>query len=325
WNHPSAQAQYGIAMLESHRLTGDVRYLQIALRQAVRLAGRARPYGGALFHPYDFPVAPHHTAVRTAPWYSAIAQGQVLDFFSRLAAVTGSASHGTTAAGTFASFLVPQVAGRPWVAWVQGGHLWLDEYPRCDIALGDRTYNGHSFASFGIYQYFLRTGDERARQLVQGAFSTTRAVAPQIRNAGWRSAYCLADRADANRYHPTHTLQNLLIATITGDASFAAVADLFDADFPDPVVTGTVLIQPGTYRAYVFDADGGVPASRLLVAPKLTSAPCSARTKIVNRTGIWYLISAGTAAGYYLPERRGSCTCAGPTCPCPTCPTARGD
>ena len=202
WNHPTAQAQYGIAMLESYRLSADPRLLAIALAQAGRLIGRARAYGGGLFHPYDFPHAPHGTSVRTPPWYSAIAQGQVLDFFTRLYRVTGSAGHKAEADGTFRSFLVPQVAGKPWVAWVQGGLLWLDEYPRTDIALGDRTYNGHMFASFGLYQYYLLTKDERARQLTQGAFATARSVAPQARNPGWRSVYCLQDRVDAGTTTP---------------------------------------------------------------------------------------------------------------------------
>ncbi len=324
WNHPAAQAQYGMALLESYRLTKDRRFLDLALRQALRLIGRAHAYGGGLFHPYDFLYSPHSTANRVPPWYSGIAQGQVLDFFTRLHAVTGDGGHQAEADGTFRSFLVPQAAGKPWVTWVQGGHVWLDEYPRTDIALGDRTYNGHNFASFGLYQYYQATKDERARQLVQGAFATSRAVAPQVRNPGWRSAYCLLDRHDSRAYHTTHALQHLLISTITGDSTFAAAADLFHADFPDPRAAGTVILEKGTHPAYIFDSLGRVPASRLLPVATVTSAPCGTRTKIANRTGLWYQITAGTLTGYWVQESPGWTFLRGKFIPMPYLPYRTG-
>ncbi len=305
WNHPTAQAQYGIAMLESHRLTGDTRYLTIAEKQATRLVGRAHAYGGGLFHPYDFPDSPHGTPVRQPPWFSGIGQGQVLDFFTRLHERTGDAGYRAEADGTFRAFLVPQVARRPWVTWVHDGLLWLDEYPRTDIALGDRTYNGHMFAGFGLYQYYLLTHDERARQLVQGAFSTAREVAPQVRIPGWRSVYCLQDRADSGKYHPTHSLQHLLISAITGEWSYAAIADTFAADFPAPTVAGTVVLAAGTHVGYRVDALGNVTASRTIVATSATSAPCTERTRLRGHPGVWYLISAGSLSGYYVQELPG--------------------
>lgn len=305
WNHPAAQAQYGIAMLESHRLTGDSRYLAIAVKQATRLIGRAHAYGGGLFHPYDFPNAPHNTTVRIPPWYSAIGQGQVLDFFTRLAERTGNLGYRSEADGTFKAFLVPQVARKPWVTWVHDGQLWLDEYPRTDVALGDRTYNGHMFAAFGLYQYFLLSHDERARQLVQGAFSTARAVAAQVRNPGWRSVYCLQDRADSGKYHPTHSLQHLLISAITGEWSFATVADTFSADFPNPSVSGTVVFAAGTHTGFTIDATGRVTGSRTITLSSASSAPCSARTRLWGHSGMWYLITAGSLAGRYVQELRG--------------------
>jgi D-glucuronyl C5-epimerase C-terminus len=302
WNHPTAQAQYGMSMLESHRLTGDARYLAVAVKQATRLIGRAHAYGGGLFHPYDFPDSPHGTTVRTPPWYSGIAQGQVLDFFTRLAGRTGNLGYRTEADGTFRAFLVPQVARKPWVAWVHGGQLWLDEYPRTDIALGDRTYNGHMFSAFGLYQYYLLTHDERARQLAQGAFSTARAVGNEVRNPGWRSVYCLQDRVDAGNYHMTHSLQHRLISAITGEWSFAAVGDTLADDFPNPYVSGTVRFAAGTHVGYTIDAAGGVTGSRTITLTSSSTAPCSARTRLKGHVGLWYLITAGSFAGRHVQE-----------------------
>ena len=208
WNHPAAQAQYGIAMLESHRLTGDSRYLAIAVEQATRLIGRAHAYGGGLFHPYDFPDAPHDTTVRTPPWYSAIGQGQVLDFFTRLArSARADLGYRSEADGTFKAFLVPQVARKPWVTWVHAGQLWLDEYPRTDVALGDRTYNGHMFAAFGLYQYFLLS-QRRARPPARAGRVQHGSRGGRRRRAtpgGAASTACRTGRTPAGTTRPTRS------------------------------------------------------------------------------------------------------------------------
>ena len=251
WNHPAAQAQYGIAMLESHRLDWRLPVPGCRGRAGDPADRRAHAYGGGLFHPYDFPDAPHNTTVRTPPWYSAIGQGQVLDFFTRLcSSARATSAYRSEADGTFKAFLVPQAARKPWVTWVarRSAVGWTSTRARTSRSVTARTTVTCSRRS-GCTQYFLLSQDERARQLVQGAFSTARVVAAQARNPGWRSVYCLQDRADSGRYHPTHSLQHLLIYAITGEWSFAAVADTFSADFPNPSVSGTVAFAAGTHNA----------------------------------------------------------------------------
>lgn len=302
WNHPTAQAQYGMALLESHRLTGDARYLDLALRQAGRIIKRARAYRGGLFHPFDFPYR-HVGTWRVPPWYSGLAQGQVLDFMTRLYRVTGNAGHLAEARGTFASLLVPAEAGKPWGVWMAGDQIWFDEYPSSTSATGDRTYNGHNSIGYGLYQYWLLTKDERARQLAQGAFTTTRRAYPALRVPGWRSYYCLTDRADSQLYHHLHVRQLLKISTITGDPYFAAIADVFHQDFPDARTSGSVVFAPGVHAGYQFDVAGGVTGSRLIHPLRQTSAPSGARTRIRTHEGLWYQITAGSFAGYSVLER----------------------
>jgi hypothetical protein len=231
-----------------------------------------------------------------------MAQGQVLDFLTRLHVRTGSPGYLAAASSTFQSFVVPPVAGQPWVAWVTGGLLWLDEYPSSRTPTGDRTYNGHIFAAFGLYQYWLVTQDERAKQLAQGAFTTARTVYAAVRTPGWRNVYCLHDRCDSLRYHSTHVAQHLLLSTITGDPFFGAIADVFHADFPKPDLVGTVVMATGRHAGYSFDAAGGVTAARIITATSATSAPTDSRTKVKGRAGIWYRIAAGSLSGYSVQE-----------------------
>ena len=58
--------------------------------------------------------------------------------------------------------------------------------------------------------------------------------------------------------------------------------------------------------AWVFNSTGGVTAGRSINVTTTTSAPCGARTKIRGHAGLWYLITAGSLAGYSVQEVPGS-------------------
>lgn len=113
YDHPVAQAQYGINLLESFRLTGDTTYLRRAEKQAQRLVDRRVERSGGWFYPYPFRYQLHRQyEIYEPPWYSMMAQGQALSLFCRLHRVTGATAWRTAADRTFASFLVPAVACR---------------------------------------------------------------------------------------------------------------------------------------------------------------------------------------------------------------------
>ncbi|MEU5725648.1 D-glucuronyl C5-epimerase family protein [Micromonospora sp. NPDC047738] len=305
YDHPVDQAQYGLALVESYRITGNVAYLNRAKKQAQRLIDRRVGYGGGWFYPYPFRFQLHGSQeIYDPPWYSMMAQGQALSLFCRLYRTTGGARWRNAANATFASFLVPPVAGRPWGVYVVGGRLWFEEYANPKRISGDLTYNGHNFAAFGLWDYWAMTGDERARVLLQGALTTMRDVYADIRTRHWRSKYCLRHRSDANTYHTIHMTQHIQCYAITGDPVFAQIAELYYADFPPHGVTGTVALQPGRHTGYRFDSAGNVTATRTISLSRRSNAPSAARLKVRRQDGIWYQISAGTLAGYHLKELR---------------------
>ncbi|OKI60685.1 D-glucuronyl C5-epimerase family protein [Micromonospora sp. CB01531] len=304
---PVGQAQYGLALLESHRLTGTVEYLNRAIKQAQRLADRRVLREGAWFFPHDFDYMLHATYdLFRPPWYSMMAQGQALSLFTRLYEVTGNSSWRTAADATFASFLLPPVAGKPWGIHVQDGLLWLDEYPHPLQVRGDRTYNGHMFSAYGLWDYWILTRNSNAKLLLQGALTTARDAYAAIRTRGWRSKYCLLHGKDSNLYHTTHSIQHAQLFAITGDEYFARIADLFYSDFPPHSVRAKVRLMAGTHTGYRFSSTGTVLASRTLKLSRASNAPCVQRQKIRNRTGIWYLINAGSFSGYHVLETRGA-------------------
>ncbi|MEU4569606.1 D-glucuronyl C5-epimerase family protein [Micromonospora sp. NPDC023956] len=306
-DHPVAQAQYGIALLESHRLTGNVAYLERAIKQAQRLVDRRKVRDAAWFYPYGFDYALHAVYdLFRPPWYSCMAQGQALSLFVRLHEVTGNSSWRTAADATFASFLLPPVAGKPWGVWTVDGLLWLEEYPYPNAVKGDRTYNGHMFAAFGLWDYWRLTGNTDAKLLLQGALTTARDAYGAIRNRNWRSKYCLLHARDSGNYHTTHSIQHVQLYGMTGDEYFARIADLYYTDFPPIGVKANVRMTPGTHTAYKFSSTGSALGSRNLTLTRNSTAPCTERQRVSGRSGIWYAISAGTFAGYHLQETRGA-------------------
>ena len=302
-NHPVAQAQYGLQLVESHRLNGGVEYLRRAGKQAQRLVDQRVTHRGGWFYPYDYKHRMHLRYETLAPgWFSMMAQGQALSLFCRLAQVTGDARWHTAARATFASFLVPPVAGRPWGVYVVDGLLWLEEYASTRRVAGDRTYNGHNFSAYGLWDYWMLTRDENARQLLLGALTTSRDVYAQVRDPGWRSRYCLSHGPDAAFYHNVHIGQFIQLHALTGDPFFARVADLYYADFPPYEGHGTVLLAKGSHTGHRFDENGRVTASRTISLSRPGSAPSVGRVRIKGSTGMWYALDAGGLAGYHVRE-----------------------
>ena len=315
-DHPVAQAQYGLALLESHRLTRKPEYLRRAGLQAQRLVTRRVLREGAWFYPYAFGLPVHGNGEQlSAPWYSMMAQGQALSLFARLAEVTGQARWRTAAAATFAGYLLKPRVGAPWGVYVRDGLLWLEEYPSTSGVGGDLTYNGHVFSLFGLYDYTILTGDPRAAALTRGALVTAQEAMPRIRRPGRRSRYCARHDSDAGKYHAIHIDQHLLMLDITGDPAFARIADQLYADAPTPSAADRplartpeqVYLAAGEHEAVTFDKEGGVPARRRVRLARSTTQPLgrTGRGRVPGQPQLWYELGDGPLAGWSVAELPG--------------------
>ncbi|MGN9774993.1 D-glucuronyl C5-epimerase family protein [Micromonospora sp. H33] len=304
YDHPVNQAQYGLNLLESYRLTGYQVYLHRAMAQAQRLIDRRVVHEGGWFYPYQFRHALHRSAdILEPPWYSMMAQGQAMSLFVRLAQILGKGSRWREAAdATFASYLVPPVAGKPWGVYVKDGLLWLEEYAHPTQVRGDLTYNGHIFSAFGLWDYWTLSRDAGAKLMLQGAITTARDVHQLIRTRQWRSKYCLTHQKDAGNYHTTHIGQHSVLHAVTGDSTFAQIMDLYYSDHPPRGVSGTIMLAAGEHVGYKFDAAGTIVATKRLSLTRRSNAPSSERLKVLRQTGIWYAISGGSLNGYLVKE-----------------------
>ncbi len=321
YDHPVGQAALALSLIDGYRVTKNSRYLTRAIANADRLLATkdvdtSVVSDGAWFYPYPFDFSLHRYPAFTlrAPWYSGMAQGQALSVFSRLYELTKAARWKDAADHTFASFLIAKRSTGPWVVnRDQDGHLWLEEYASSTGSpKPDRTFNGHNFATAGLYDYYQLSKDKRAGGLLDAAMTSVLARLPLIRQPGWKSHYCLAHpEVTSAGYHAIHIGQLLWFHQFTGDARFARWADLLEADYPTPAVTAKVVLLRGVHVGRRFSSTGTLLGSVSMTLNHSSSAPIVSRERIHHRSGVWYQISAGKMAGTWVLEAPSSTYLAG--------------
>lgn len=311
-DHPVRQAQDGLMALESYRVNKDPRQLAQAKLDAQRLLDRKVLRTPAYFFPYPFSFPLHGNAADTipAPWYSGMAQGLALSLFSRLSEVTKEPIWRVAADATFNSLLMPvnrQNTALPFVSWVDSsGHLWIDEYAQAPLTKADRTFNGHIFGVFGVWDYFVISQDPRATQVFAGALANLRyRVNRGWQSASWISRYCLTHAVPDRKYHQIHIGQLRSLHAITGSSFWSVWSDRFRDDYPLPVLARTVRLGAGAHTGYQFDSAGRVLARRVLTLNRASMAPASHRARIKTH-GYYYLITAGSLSGYWVQEKAGA-------------------
>jgi hypothetical protein len=190
------------------------------------------------------------------------------------------------------------------------GHLWLDEYP-LSTARFDLTFNGHNFATFGLYDYLRLTGDATIARLFDGAVTLALTYGTSgFRVPGWVSNYCELHRQPAGHYHDIHIAQLLNLYSMTTDTDLAQLSDTFRSDFPQNA-TSTVLFAKGSHTGYRFNASGAITATKAISLATASSASSSGYTRILGR-GLHLYISAGSLSGYYVPDTPDVSTAIGP-------------
>jgi hypothetical protein len=305
YDSPGGQAAYGVANLNTYRLTGDRFFLDRALAQARRLLDEYEAVGDAWYFPHRYPKDVHwkNGADLRAPWYSAMTQGYALGLFAALWEETRDPVFRTAADATFASFLRAGPQARPWTVAVDDGFLWLEEWPHRPL---DHALNGHVFAAWGLYEYYRQWRDERALEMFRGAVTTVVAHIDEYRRPGWLSRYCLAHLAANARYHAIHIWQLRSLYTMTGDARFARLADLFVDDYPPSAVSGRLHVTAGRHHGFRFSAAGRIVGHKVAALAGDSGPVVSRRERIRGRAGVWFRIVSGPLRGYWVAEDAGT-------------------
>ncbi|HDK27745.1 MAG TPA: hypothetical protein ENG48_11750 [Candidatus Atribacteria bacterium] len=229
--HPVLIAQKGLNYINSYILTQDIRYMLRVEGWINKLIDISFEINGSLYFPYNFNIHPHGCYQDTlfAPWFSGMAQGQVLQLLVRLFYVTENYEYLQLADKVFQSFRNLSKENYPWIAFVDGdGYYWIEEYP---LPEPDHTLNGFIFAILGLYEYWLATKDPEVKLYIDAALTTLYVKLPLFRNPGGISYYCLKHHHQSAQYHILHINLLKYLYRITGETFFLEFADSLYTDY----------------------------------------------------------------------------------------------
>lgn len=221
--NPIAIAQWGLANynLFHHSRDGARKQKFLAASDWLCSHLERNPFGLWVWnHHFDW----EYRTTLKAPWYSGLAQGQGLSLLVRAYEETKSQIYLDTAKRAFAVFLNSIEKGGV-VFTDEHGHLWIEEYI---VSPPTHILNGFMWASWGVYDYFLATQDDAARQIFEAAVHTLRANLDRY-DLGFWSLYeqsgTLLPMVASAFYHKLHIVQLQVMHRLTGDDIFARYAE----------------------------------------------------------------------------------------------------
>ncbi len=229
--HPVFLAQYGLHTMDVYRTTRDNQYLDALVKLCHKVESIALKKDSVIYFPYefDFPLHSNQMDVMKAPWYSGMAQGQLLSLFCRMYEETNNEFYLNVSERIFNSFTQLRGDGHePWVSCVtKDGDLWLEEYP---VNLPNFTLNGHIFAIYGLYDYFRLTNRPEVLPYLKASILTVKNNIHLFRNEGDISSYCLKHKVKSMSYHGVHIEQLHQLYLYTGDEYFEEMSLAFAKD-----------------------------------------------------------------------------------------------
>ena len=225
--NPIAIAQYGLGNFNVYCRSGESERRQKFLAVADWLVANLETNGAGLRvwrHHFDWE---YRTTLR-APWQSALAQGQGISVLVRAYGETSNTLYMEAASNAFAALQKETREGG--MLYVdEGGDLWLEEYI---VSPPTHILNGFMWAMWGVYDYWLATVDESARQLFAATIGTLQRNLDKY-DAGFWSLYELAGTRlkmlASPFYHRLHIAQLGVLHKLTAEGIFARYAEKWSA------------------------------------------------------------------------------------------------
>ncbi|MGZ8377269.1 MAG: D-glucuronyl C5-epimerase family protein [Gemmatirosa sp.] len=233
---PVSISMIGILKLSNAEILKTPLVRDTVERWARTLIAEADTTPSTIHFPYKFPLKLHSFPQEqlTSPWYSALAQGEVLQLLVRLYVMTGKPEYRVWADKVFAPFLdVRPVSENPRsVAHIdRDGYYWADEYP--NNGRPDLTLNGYMYAIRGVYEYWQLTKSPDAERVVRASMTTLKRYHQHFRApGGGPSSYCLRHPETRDgEYHKQIVALFLDFQRMSGDPVFQKASDDFKSDY----------------------------------------------------------------------------------------------
>jgi heparosan-N-sulfate-glucuronate 5-epimerase len=225
--NPIAIAQYGLGNYNLFRRNADSgrrnRFFLIADWLCSHL--ERNEHGLAVWnHHFDW----EYRETLTAPWYSALAQGQGISVLVRAHLESGDSRYLNAAESALTSFY--RSTGEGGVAFTdERGDLWFEEYI---VSRPTHILNGFIWAVWGIYDYVLATKDDSARGLFARVVQTLLQNLDRYDLGFWSLYEQSGTRVPmiaSPFYHQLHIVQLRVMHRLTSEEAFARVADRWES------------------------------------------------------------------------------------------------
>lgn len=244
--NPIAIAQWGLANYNLFCESDDLVRWQKTLNAADWLVDNLEP------NSHGLPVWNHHfdweyRDILKAPWYSGLAQGQGVSLLLRAHAHSGDLKYQHAAAEAFAALRTPIAEGG--VLFEDGEkNLWIEEYL---VDPPTHILNGFMWALWGVFDFQLATANADAKFIFDRGVRTLLRNLPRYDTGYWSLYEQSGTRLKmlaSPFYHQLHSVQLRVMSKLTGDQSFAEVAERWAGYAQEPVNRTRALIEKSVFK-----------------------------------------------------------------------------
>ena len=245
-----AISQYALGNYNLFKRTGNSEYFDKFLTNAQWLFDNLSVSSSGTylwFHDFDW----DYFQTLKAPWFSGLAQGQGLSVIVRAYAETGESRFEKAADQVYETLKLPIAAGGV-IFRDDHGHSWIEEYI---VRPPTHVLNGFIWALWGVYDYYLLTKREDARQLFASYVNTIVKNLPRYDSGFWsyyeltpQRVKCIA----SNFYHRLHIVQLKIMHQMTGHPDFSIYAEKWSKYRHNPVYRNLALAYKAGFKVMYY-------------------------------------------------------------------------
>lgn len=221
--NPCAIAQYGLGLCSMWYETKEIKYLEKILVQAEWLIDNTvQGKNGIGRLEYSF-QGEAYNQIMNVGYISAISQGQAISFLLRAMIILKRWDYMLTVEKLFKSFQYSIFDGGV-VNYDEEGMMYLEEYPTIQISC---VLDGFIYAMFGVYDYYLISGNDHAEKIFNDCCNTLKKRLPEFDLGFWSRADLYSKRVKmpaSKFYHNVHIQQLKALYAITSEKIYKEYA-----------------------------------------------------------------------------------------------------